>query len=128
MSTCEVVTFPLVSWVRCRAWLYRFLIFAPFLTLTYALLHRLHNFHISCSKHLCRKWIIKSNVNDRQFSALTNSNLDLRSTDVIYVLTSDVGGPGLTLNNGSYLYLISVYWWLMLGFSWAHHGSPWGVL
>ena len=33
MSNCEVVTFPLVSWVRCGAWLYRFLIFALFLTL-----------------------------------------------------------------------------------------------
>ena len=31
-SNCEVVTFPLVSWVRCGAWLYRFLIFALFLT------------------------------------------------------------------------------------------------
>ena len=28
---CEFVTFPLVSWVRCG--LYRFLIFAPLLTL-----------------------------------------------------------------------------------------------
>ena len=33
MSNCEVVTFPLVSLVRCRARLYRFLIFALFLTL-----------------------------------------------------------------------------------------------
>ena len=33
MSNCDVVTFPLVSWVRCGAWLYRFLIFALFLTL-----------------------------------------------------------------------------------------------
>ena len=33
MSNCIVVTFPLVSWVRCGAQLYRFLIFAPFLTL-----------------------------------------------------------------------------------------------
>ena len=36
MSNCEVVTFPLVSWVRshrCGAWLYWFLIFALFLTL-----------------------------------------------------------------------------------------------
>ena len=32
MSNCEVVTFPLVSLVRCGAWLYRFLIFALFLT------------------------------------------------------------------------------------------------
>ena len=32
MFICEVVTFPFVSWVRCGAWLYRFLIFALFLT------------------------------------------------------------------------------------------------
>ena len=31
MSICDFVTFPLVSWVRCGAWLYRFLIFALFL-------------------------------------------------------------------------------------------------
>ena len=29
---CEFVTFPLVSWVMCGTWLYRFLIFAPLLT------------------------------------------------------------------------------------------------
>ena len=33
VSNCEFVTFPLVSWVRCGTWLYRFLIFAPLLTL-----------------------------------------------------------------------------------------------
>ena len=33
MSNCEVVTFPLVSWVRCGARLYWFLIFALFLCL-----------------------------------------------------------------------------------------------
>ena len=33
MSNYEVVTFPLVSWVRCGAWLYRFLISALFLTI-----------------------------------------------------------------------------------------------
>ena len=32
MSNCEVVTFPLVSWVGCGAWLYRFLVFVIFLT------------------------------------------------------------------------------------------------
>ena len=32
---CEFVTFPLVSWVRCGTWLYRFLIFAPLLTFTF---------------------------------------------------------------------------------------------
>ena len=31
VSNCEYVTFPLVSWVRCGTWLYRFLIFAPLL-------------------------------------------------------------------------------------------------
>ena len=34
VSSCEFVTFPFVSWVRCGTWLYRFLIFAPLLTLT----------------------------------------------------------------------------------------------
>ena len=33
VSNCEFITFPLVSWVRCDTWLYRFLIFAPLLTL-----------------------------------------------------------------------------------------------
>ena len=33
MSNFDVVTFSLVSWVRCDAWLYRFLIFTLFLTL-----------------------------------------------------------------------------------------------
>ena len=37
ISNCEVVTFPLVSWVRCGACLYRCLIFALFLTLILAL-------------------------------------------------------------------------------------------
>ena len=32
MSYYDVVTFPLVLWVRCGAWLYRFLIFSLFLT------------------------------------------------------------------------------------------------
>ena len=33
VSNCEFVTFPLVSYVRCGTLLYRFLIFAPLLTL-----------------------------------------------------------------------------------------------
>ena len=32
VSNCEFVAFQLVSWVRCGAWLYRFLIVAPLLT------------------------------------------------------------------------------------------------
>ena len=39
---CEFVTFPLVSWVRCGTLLYRFLIFAPLLTLT-AVRHGVNN-------------------------------------------------------------------------------------
>ena len=34
VSSCEFVTFPLVSWIRCGTCLYRFLIFAPLFTLT----------------------------------------------------------------------------------------------
>ena len=33
VSGCEFVTFLLLSWVGCGTWLYRFLIFAPLLTL-----------------------------------------------------------------------------------------------
>ena len=33
MSNCDVVTFPLVSWVRCGARLHRLLIFVSFLLL-----------------------------------------------------------------------------------------------
>ena len=33
VSSCEFVTFPLLSWVRCGTWLYHFLIFAALLTL-----------------------------------------------------------------------------------------------
>ena len=35
ISNCDVVTFPLVSWVMCGARLYRYLIFALFLTFMY---------------------------------------------------------------------------------------------
>ena len=43
---CEFVTFPLVSWVRCGTWLYRFLIFATLLTLVFLLLTEYHLEHI----------------------------------------------------------------------------------
>ena len=33
VSNCDFVTFPLVSWIRYSTLLYRFLIFAPLLTL-----------------------------------------------------------------------------------------------
>ena len=35
MSNSDIVTFPMVSWVRCGAWLYRFLVFALFLTMRF---------------------------------------------------------------------------------------------
>ena len=44
MSNCEIVTFPLVSCVRCGTWLNRFLIFALFLTLNTTYLV----FQVSC--------------------------------------------------------------------------------
>ena len=45
VSNCEFVTFPLVSWVRCGTWLYRFLIFAPLLT------------YQEYQEYLCRLWL-----------------------------------------------------------------------
>ena len=47
MSICDVVTFPLVSWVRCAARLNRFLIFALFLSLT------LGDYHIFVCTNAC---------------------------------------------------------------------------
>ena len=41
----------------------------------------------SYCKHLCCKSTIKTNVNGRQFSVITNSDLDSRSIDVIDVLS-----------------------------------------
>ena len=51
---CEFVTFPLVSWVRCGTWLYRFLIFAPLLTFNKNAFQRLKITHypsMICSKN-----------------------------------------------------------------------------
>ena len=45
---CEFVTFPLVSWVRCGTWLYRFLIFAPFLTFRFNLICNMTTFIKKC--------------------------------------------------------------------------------
>ena len=45
----EFVTFPLVSWVRCGTWLYRFLIFATLLTLILTDFWSLHPY-LLCSR------------------------------------------------------------------------------
>ena len=45
VSNCEFVTFTLVSWVRCGTCLYRFLIFAPLLTLYYCF-KMVFSFHV----------------------------------------------------------------------------------
>ena len=43
MSYCEFVTFPLVCWVRCGTWLYRFLIVALFLILPWKCKYSLYD-------------------------------------------------------------------------------------
>ena len=43
VSNCDFVTFPLVSWAMCSTLLYRFLIFAPLLSLLGSRLHVLPN-------------------------------------------------------------------------------------
>ena len=56
VSNCEFVTFPLVSWVRWGTWLYRFLIFAPLLTLkTFLVFLRVTAFH----RFYCKSWVIE---------------------------------------------------------------------
>ena len=53
VSNCEFVTFALVSWVRCGTWLYRFLIFAPLITLSHPV-----KYFIDRSKAVLLLWII----------------------------------------------------------------------
>ena len=62
VCNCEFVTFPLVSLVRCGTLLYRFLISAPLITLTFnvntILIFLIHhwgnyNFGVCCSHALC---------------------------------------------------------------------------
>ena len=58
---CEFVTFPLVSWVRCGTWLYRFLIFAPLLTfVAYPIKRKLsiehHESKYSVLTHILVSW------------------------------------------------------------------------
>ena len=50
VSNCEFVTFPLLSWIRCGTWLYRFLIFAPLLTLM--------NIHQNCFWPIWQPYLI----------------------------------------------------------------------
>ena len=55
MSNFEVVTFPLVSWDRCGARLYRFLIFAPFLFFKQIFWIYNLNHHIGSDMPCCRR-------------------------------------------------------------------------
>ena len=56
VSICEFVTIPLLSWVRYGTWLYRFLIFAPLLTLfkTCTLCHG----HFPIPRHSIRQCVM----------------------------------------------------------------------
>ena len=67
MSVCEVVTFPLVSWVRCGAWLYWFLIFAVlFYSERQFADHLKMAFYHKISKSYKQPWR-KSNVSKEHF-------------------------------------------------------------
>ena len=56
VSTMSMSLFPLVSWIRCGTWLYRFLIFAPLFTLLVALTTLLE---ISCGgSYIASAWCV----------------------------------------------------------------------
>ena len=61
---CEFVTFPLVSWVRCGTWLYRFLIFAPLLTLLGDSLPLDDKVIDCCEEFICRLYRPNSDITD----------------------------------------------------------------
>ena len=70
---CEFVTFPLVPWVRCGTWLYRFLIFAALLTL-----HKLwtpYAFPLSINLSLMKYWCQKIIILDAKTSNLPTRKL-----------------------------------------------------
>ena len=87
VSNCELVTFPLVSWVRCGTWLYRFLIFAPLLTLVilhaglYRMFFRLQCcFFLSKSIHFTKKFRVSNSLYlDQRMQSLStdDDNTDL---------------------------------------------------
>ena len=56
MSNREVVIFPLVSWLRCGCWLYRFLIFAIFLTFCIFDLEHLTPLSYLVVFEVCAQW------------------------------------------------------------------------
>ena len=96
---CEFVTFPLVSWVRCGTWLYRFLIFAPLLTSN----NYLWNWHgqILIGYKWVQEWIIKGktghlHVHD-MYSQISNThqiggyqkrltNTDQKSLETVFLI------------------------------------------
>ena len=58
VSNCEFVTFPLVSWVRCGTWLYRFLSFAPLLTKIIQTADMVFNWRVGCNGWLSVHYIL----------------------------------------------------------------------
>ena len=72
VSNCEFVTFPLVSWVTCGTWLYRYLIFASLLTLR----------TVSNSSSQSLRFILSLRMN----SCFITSSLGTLSTSLFYVL------------------------------------------
>ena len=79
---CEFVTFPSVSWVRCGTWLYRFLIFAPLLTLNSRLLPRTHHNTLKLSDQKMQSFIC---------TLRTFAILDVSLTPITAPISSNLG-------------------------------------
>ena len=73
---CKFVTFPLVSWVRCGTWMYRFLIFAPLLILPAS--DYLIRF---CADHICKLFLTPLDIN--QNIQNVGSDLDPKTFDTL---------------------------------------------
>ena len=102
VSTCEFVTFPLVSCVRCGTWLYRFLIFAP-------LLCRWTVLFSSC------RWTVFNSVGELSFwfplLLLLLLLLYLRATPLIYSGHKSVDLKYWLVYNKSSVLVIIIYTW-----------------
>ena len=102
VSNCEFVTFPMVSWVRCGTWLYRFLIFAPSLTS----LSR----NISVTENSCWQYMNMSTFNDVEY--LNGSYFDIKQWFYLDILTPHM----LVIPNPKMVYIFPISCILVLIF------------
>ena len=83
VSNCEFVTFPFVSWVSNGTWLYRFLIFAPYLLCMYACISVCK---VTVDFRLIIHWGLAAMVNIEDPLATMANCFDLQRNNAIFFI------------------------------------------